>query len=200
MNAMQEALGCPSASEIEGVERDRRWLFPLGIFSIVLGFIAISAPGLSTFASILLLGVLLLGSGLFQIFRTIKAQPGKEFILHLVISILYIVAGLLMIISPGASAMFIALLMAAFFMVGGIFRIVGAFAMKFQSWTWMLFNGIVTLILGILIMSGWPLIGMWVIGLYVGIEMIVYGWSLLMFAAAERAQIHEIRRLCETQI
>jgi uncharacterized membrane protein HdeD (DUF308 family) len=51
---------------------------------------------------------------------------------------------------------------------------------------WVLLNGVVTLALGIMIWRRWPLSGLWVIGLFVGIEMLLYGWSLVMLAIAAK--------------
>jgi uncharacterized membrane protein HdeD (DUF308 family) len=196
---IQDALKCPPISEIEGAERDRKWSLALGIFAIFLGVVALSVPGVTTLASMLFLGSLLLLSGIAQIFRTLKVPKGKEFFLHLAISIFYIVLGGIMILSPGFSALSMALLLASFFMVVGAFRIIGAVAMRFQSWGWVVFNGIVTFVLGLVIWADWPLSGLWVIGLFVAIEMIINGWALVMFAIAAREEISQVRRQCAVQ-
>jgi uncharacterized membrane protein HdeD (DUF308 family) len=72
------------------------------------------------------------------------------------------------------------LLIALFLFMGGIFRIIAALTGKFQNSFWVLLKGVVTLALGIMIWRQWPLSGPWVIGLFIGIELICYGWSLLM--------------------
>jgi uncharacterized membrane protein HdeD (DUF308 family) len=199
MNGMQDARSCPPISEIDGADRERKWFLALGIFAILLGAVALSLPVVTTVASVLFLGSLLLVSGIVQIYQTLKAEKGKEFFTHLVISIFYIVLGGLMVANPGIGAVSLALAMASFFMVAGIFRIIGAVTMRFRSWGWVVFNGIVAFLLGLLIWAEWPFSGLWVIGLFMAIEMIINGWGLVMFAAAARGEIGQIRRQCVAQ-
>jgi uncharacterized membrane protein HdeD (DUF308 family) len=79
------------------------------------------------------------------------------------------------------------LVAAIFLMVGGVFRIISALADRFSGWGWVLLNGVVTLMLGILIYKGWPETGLWAIGLFIGIEMIFNGWAWIMLAAVLRS-------------
>jgi uncharacterized membrane protein HdeD (DUF308 family) len=78
------------------------------------------------------------------------------------------------------------LMMAMFFMVAGLFRIITALAMRFPSWRWRLFDGIITLLLGILLWEQWPFSGLWAIGMFIGIALIISGWSSVMLALAAR--------------
>ena len=84
-------------------------------------------------------------------------------------------------------------------MLAGVFRIIGAAATRFQSWGWVVFNGMVIFALGLAIWADWPLSGVWVIGFFVAIEMIINGWALVMFATAARKEISQIRRQCAAQ-
>jgi uncharacterized membrane protein HdeD (DUF308 family) len=72
---------------------------------------------------------------------------------------------------------FFALMLAAAFFGSGLFRIIVALSERFYGWGWVLLNGIITLVLGILIWRGWPDAAFWVIGLFVGIDMLFAGWS-----------------------
>jgi uncharacterized membrane protein HdeD (DUF308 family) len=92
----------------------------------------------------------------------------------------------LLVVNPGFGAVSLTLLLAAFFLVGGIFRLVTAAAMRPPSWGWLAASGIVTLLLGILIWSEWPVSGLWVIGLFIGIDMVFSGTWLIMLALAAR--------------
>jgi len=197
MNGIQEAFTCPSTSEIESAERTRKWFLALGIFSIVLGAVALATPVLTTVASMLLLGSLLLVNGIAQIFQTARSYKGKEFFLHLLVSILYIVVGGFLILSPGASAVSLSLLIASFLMVGGVFRIIWAIERRFGNKGWVVLNGIVTFFLGLIILANWPWSGLWVIGVFVAIEMIINGWSVIMFSTAAREEMKEVRRRCD---
>jgi uncharacterized membrane protein HdeD (DUF308 family) len=75
-------------------------------------------------------------------------------------------------------------MIAAGLLVGGLFRIILALSERFQGRWWVLVNGIVTLVLGILIWREWPESALWVIGLFVGIDMLFAGWSWVMLAMA----------------
>ena len=79
------------------------------------------------------------------------------------------------------------LILAVAFLVGGSVRIVVVLTERFSAWPWVLLNGVVTLLLGILIWRQWPESSLWVIGLFVGIDLIFNGWSWVMLALAVRA-------------
>jgi len=87
---------------------------------------------------------------------------------------------------PGLGAEVITFMLAIALLVGGSFRIVMALSERFHGWGWVLLNGIVTLVLGILIWRQWPESSLWVIGLFVGIDMVFAGWSLVMAGLAVR--------------
>ena len=184
MNTSQGTLVCPPLAGVEELERNWKWFLGLGIFSILLGVIALGAVTMTTFAFMFFLGFLLLANGIVQAIQPFKAHAGKEFFLHLLAGVLYAVVGLLIVAHPAAGAASLTLLLASFFMVGGAFRIIGAIALQFRNWGWVVLNGIVTLLMGIFVWAEWPVSGIWVIGLFVGIEMIINGWSWVMFALA----------------
>jgi len=90
----------------------------------------------------------------------------------------------------------VALLLGAFFVVGGVFRIIGASILRFRNWGWVVFNGGVTLLLGVIVLASWPISGLWVIGLLVGVEMVINGWSWMLFAWATRDDVRKTRVRC----
>ena len=83
---------------------------------------------------------------------------------------------------PVQAAVGLTLMLAAAFMVGGIVRIVGASVERFHGWPWVMINGFITLFLGIYIWRHFPESAFWVIGLFVGIELIFSGWTWIMMA------------------
>jgi uncharacterized membrane protein HdeD (DUF308 family) len=101
--------------------------------------------------------------------------------------IMYLVLGFLLVQRPLAAAAFFTLMLAAAFFVGGLFCIIVALSDRFYGWGWVLLNGIVTLVLGILIWREWPEAAFWVIGLFVGIDMLFAGWSLVITALTIRS-------------
>lgn len=132
-------------------------------------------------------GWVLLIAGIIEAVQAFRHRHGGHLFLHVLNAVLSIIVGIMLVLSPLAGALVLTLLLAAYFTVAGIFRIVTAFAMRIPGWGWLLFNGIVTLILGILIWTHWPASGLWIIGLFIGIDLIIVGWSQVMTAAAARA-------------
>ena len=87
---------------------------------------------------------------------------------------------------PDKAALTLTLLLAAFLMAGGVIRIAAAVSLQFPNWGWQVVSGALNLLLGILIWAQWPVSGLWVIGLFVGIEMIFNGWTWVMLALTLR--------------
>jgi uncharacterized membrane protein HdeD (DUF308 family) len=163
------------------------WLFLiLGLVSIFVGLLAISSAFVATMASVVVFGVLLLIAGVTEVIHAIMVRNGRGFALHLLAAALYLIAGLFMLEDPVRAATVLTLLIAASFLAGGVLRIIFSLAMRFAAWPWVLLNGLVDVILGVVILSGWPGSGLWVIGLFVGIDLLFHGWSWVILALAAR--------------
>jgi uncharacterized membrane protein HdeD (DUF308 family) len=167
-------------------KRSWGWFLALGIIEIILGTMAVGASFVATLATVLVFGWLLLFGGAVSALHAFWRKQWKGFFLDLAMGVLYIVAGMMMVGNPAEAAVTLTLLIAMFLLVGGIFRIIVALSGHFEHWGWVLLNGLITAGLGILIWRQWPLSGLWVIGLFVGIEMIMYGWSLVMLSMVAR--------------
>jgi len=160
----------------------------LGIASLILGTVALGASGIVTLASVLFFGWMLVFGGAVQAVHAFWFRRWGGFFRHLLGGVLGIVVGGLLVARPLAGAESITLLLAAFFVVGGVFRIMAALAVRFPSWGWTLMSGVVTLLLGIIIWKQWPISGLWVIGTFVGIDLIFDGWSLVMLGMTAHQQ------------
>jgi uncharacterized membrane protein HdeD (DUF308 family) len=154
----------------------------LGLVSILVGLVAISSTFIATMASVFVFGVLLLIEGFTEVIHAVMVREWKGFALHLLAAALHLLLGLFMLEDPIRAAAVLTLLIAAFFFVGGLLHIVVAFTEQFSSWMWVVLSGVVDLILGGIILSGWPESGLWVIGLFVGIHLLFHGWSCLILA------------------
>jgi uncharacterized membrane protein HdeD (DUF308 family) len=108
-------------------------------------------------------------------------------LLHLLIGILYTVVGFMISDEPVENAILLTKMIAIFLIVAGLFNIVAALLHRFHRWGWVLLNGCVTLLMGVLINRQWPGSALWVIGLFVGIEMIFNGWAWIMLAIGLRS-------------
>jgi uncharacterized membrane protein HdeD (DUF308 family) len=172
--------------EADHVRKDWGWVLALGCLQIVPGLLAVSFAVTSTFASVVTFGVLLLIAAAIQVGAAICAREWKGFFLLLLLGILYAVAGFVTLFHPIAAAEGLTLMLAAAFLVGGVFRIVVAVVERFASWVWVLLNGVVTVLLVIAICRQWPVSGLWVLGMFVGIELVVNGLTLSVLAVTVR--------------
>jgi uncharacterized membrane protein HdeD (DUF308 family) len=163
------------------------WLFlAFGVLSIIVGLLAISSTFVATLVSVRVFGWLLLIAGITEVVHAVMVRNLKGFALHLLSAALYLLVGLFMLEDPIRAAAVLTLLLAASFFVGGVLRIIFSLAVRFPAWPWVLLNGVVDLILGVLIFNEWPESSLWVIGLFVGIDLLFHGWSWVILALTVR--------------
>lgn len=177
----------PLLLELESLRHKWGWLLTLGIFMIVLGIVALIIMPAATIGMVLVLGWLLVISGVIEAVQAFRMRQSGGMFLHLIGGVLGILVGLLVVTHPVAGALAWTLLFASFFTVIGVFRLVTAIRLKFPNWGWAAFDGAITLGLGTLLWLEWPWSGLWFIGLAVGISLLLRGWSYVMFALAIRS-------------
>lgn len=177
----------PILGELDAVRHHWRWVLASGIAFVSLGAIAFGYSVLVTLASVFVLGWALLFGGIFQTIHAFKVSQWNGFLLELLLAILYMVVGLVLVAHPGAEAMSVTLLIAAFFLVGGLFRVFAGTMLHPPGRAWLLLSGAVTLLLGMLIWAEWPASGLWVIGTFVAIDMVFGGTWLIMLALNARS-------------
>lgn len=180
----------PYFREIESVSKNWGTFLALGLLLVVLGVAVISSSFYATIFSVIFFGLLVLCAGIVQIVQAFMARKWSGLLLSLLLGVLYIVTGFLCVARPTAAAVTITFWIAAFCFIAGAFRMLSALVMRFDQWGWIFFNGLVTFILGLMIWADWPISGLWVIGLFVGVDMILSGWSwiLLSLSAREHAK------------
>jgi uncharacterized membrane protein HdeD (DUF308 family) len=174
-------------SEIENLQHKWGWILLLGIVLICLGTAALLMTPVATVAAILVLGWLMVASGVIEIIHAFRVQRWGGMFLHLIGGIVGVLIGLLIVTHPIAGALAWTLLFASFFTVIGIFRIIAALRLKFVNWGWAVFDGVITLALGILVWAQWPWSGLWFLGISLGVTLLLRGWSYVMLALAVRS-------------
>lgn len=172
--------------ELARLQKDWWWFLLLGILLTVGGVFAISYPCVTSQAVVVVLGTVLVIGGVATIVASFWTGRWSAFLLQVLIGILYIVTGIVMTDVPAESAAILTLFVAASFVVSGIFRIVAALTEKFPQWGWVLLNGLITMMVGIMIIKTFPQSAVWVIGLLIGLEMIFNGWTWIMLSLAIR--------------
>lgn len=176
----------------DSAELRKRWPFflAMGIVLIVLGILAIIYAKASTIVAIDILGIFLLIGGISLFVNAYQGRKWKGAILVALLGILSIVVGGICIAKPHAAASGVTLLLAAFFLVGGLFRMITALAYRFDySGLWFL-NGLVAFILGIIIVTQWPMDAFWIVGMFIGINLIMDGCSWTAVALAAKRSGH----------
>jgi len=168
--------------EISQIQKHWGWFLALGALLIVLGLAVISSSYYATVFSVILLGVFLIAAGVVQIIQAFMAHKWTGLLMSLLIGILYLVTGFLCLTKPEITAIALTFWIAAFCFIAGLFRMLASLILRFENWGWVFFNGLVTFILGLMIYSEWPVSGLWVIGLFLGIDMILAGWTWIMLS------------------
>jgi len=153
---------------------------------VFLGTVALVIMPAATLGTILVMGWLLVISGIMETIQSFRVRKWGGLFLHLTGGVLGVLVGLLVVTHPVAGAVAWTLLFASFFTVIGMFRLIAALTLKFPNWGWAVFDGVVTLALGVLLWVEWPWSGLWFLGLAVGVSLILRGWAYVMFALAIR--------------
>lgn len=163
------------------------WIMAAGVLLVVLGVIGLSMEATMTVATMLYVGILALFAGVGVLVGAFRAEGWKNKLWHVFIGLLYLAAGLVMITNPEASAVWMTLFMAAFLIVIGVTRLFVGFSMRgIEGWGWTVAAGVAAVILGLLIFAEWPISGAWAIGLFVSVDFLMQGISLISIAWAAR--------------
>jgi uncharacterized membrane protein HdeD (DUF308 family) len=159
-----------------------------GILLLIFGLLAVAMPNIATLAVEIFVGWLFFIAGIFRAVSVWHARQMPGFGWSMLSALLAVLLGLILILRPLAGVLTLTMVLVAFFILEGVTAIVVAVQHRehLKSWGWVLFSGIVDLLLAYLIWQGWPSSASWAIGLLVGINMIFFSLSLVMTALAAR--------------
>jgi uncharacterized membrane protein HdeD (DUF308 family) len=166
-----------------------------GIVMMVLGLLAIAEPEIASLAITIFIGWLFLIGGIFRTVSLLQHRDIPGFGWAIATALLAVILGIVLLIRPLAGVLSLTIALIAFFILEGITAILLAIEHRrhLPSWGWILFSGIIDLVLAFLIWDGWPSSADWVIGLLVGINMVFVGLSLIMTALAARTMAPDNR-------
>jgi uncharacterized membrane protein HdeD (DUF308 family) len=167
------------------------WVMVLSIGLIILGILAVLMPAIASAIFTSALGWIAVISGILQVVQAFQARAVRALGLSLGVGLLYVVAGLYILFNLAKATAALTLAFGLLFIAEGFFTIIMAFTYRAgRSLSWFVaINGIVTLILGILVINRWPFSSLWLIGFYVGVSLLFSGASLLGAAAAARREV-----------
>ena len=168
----------------DAAAKHRKSFIALGILSLILGIVGLFMSVAVTLASTVIFGVFTVIAGILFFVEAFAQDGFGSKLLMSLVSVMYIIGGAVMTIHPTISAVWITLFMAFFFIFIGIVRIVSGLMMRQESPAWfaIVINGVLGLLLGVLMYSGWPASGLWVIGMFVSIELIMQGVTVIAIA------------------
>lgn len=176
-----------SAIENLGSGKSIAWAIAI----IVFGVLAIALPLAASTGIVIVLGWLILFSGGFQLVHAFQSKGAGHILWKVLVAILYLIFAIILLLHPLTGVAVLTLYLAIFFVIEGILDLVAYFqARKAGASAWVLFDAIVTLVLGLMVWRHWPSSSLWVIGTLVGVSMIMTGSTRLMLSLAARRAIH----------
>lgn len=170
------------AAEAAPLREKWGWMVAFGAFLAFAGFVALGSVVASTVLTVVFVGAAMIVSGLVEIAYAFAVRSWKKFFLWILIGLLYVVGGGAVVANPLLAAGFLTLLLGAGLVASGIVRIFLAFQLpKHAPWVLVALSGVVTLLLGGVILAQWPTSSLWVLGTFLGVDLIFAGMSWIGF-------------------
>jgi len=176
------------------VKKATNWFIAIAVLFILLGLFAIAEPWTAGLGVTLLVGWLLVIGAVAHFFAAFKGHGAKHVILQVVVGIVYLIGGLYFLTHTIMGVSTLTLLLSGVILAEGVLELVAYFRLKSaHGASWLLINGVVTLLLGGLIWFHWPSSAVWAIGTLVGVNLLMTGISRLMLGLAARKMVNSNR-------
>ncbi len=173
--------------ELSSLRKQWWCLMILGIVLITCGIGAISYPFFATVGVAITIAIFMLIGGIMTIIASFWANRWGAFLVQLITGIFYTVVGIMMAEVPGATMTALTLLVAAFAIAGGTVRIVAALSLQFPQWGWVLFNGLIVLIFGVIIFRHFGEANLVLLGIMLGVDLLCAGFTWLFLSLEIRS-------------
>lgn len=177
-------------SDVRGLAVTRAnwgWFVAIGLLLVILGMIALANLLFATVVSVYYIGAMIIIAGAALIVLSFRLRSWKRFLLWLLGGIAYAAAGILAFLNPLLASAVLTLVLAFSLVLAGGLRLSAAFAARPEKgWGWIAVAGGVTLLAGVVIAVGWPVNTLWVLGLFLAVDLIIQGWSCIAFGAMAR--------------
>jgi aquaporin Z len=175
------------AAEAAPLHKNWGWMVAFGALLALAGFVALGSVVLSTIATVLVVGVAMIVSGFIEIAYAFAMRSWGKFFLWIVIGLLYVVGGGAVVQNPLLAAGFLTLLLGAGLVASGLVRIFLAFQLpKDAPWGFVALSGVVTFLVGGVILAQWPVSSLWALGVFLGVDLIFAGASWIGFGMSLR--------------
>ena len=165
------------------------WFIALGVGELVLGGIASANLMAANLTSVLVIGVMMVVAGVFQIIHGFSARGMHGFLFWQLAGIVYAGAGGIVLYDPALASFTLALAVGVFLVAAGAMRIwAGIHAKHAKGWRWIVATGVLTFCIGLMLVAAWPSIGLWLLGAMLVADLVFQGWGFIMFGVTLRAR------------
>lgn len=158
------------------------WIVALGVLVLFLGIIVAGNLLTATIASMFFIGGMLFINGVIHIIQSFRIKDWSGALWFGVVGLGYSIAGIFVASEPGVAALAFTLFIGSALLVAGISRLVMGFRLRpLNGWVWVVISALLTILLALIILIGWPVNGLWIIGLFLAIDLITQGIGLIFF-------------------
>ena len=170
---------------IQSFKQKANWFIVIGIILIVLGCLALGYQFIATVFSVYFIGSLIFIAGIIQVIHSFNIKGFGQTALWAIMGILYIFIGLMSFFQPIAVSSALTLLISLLLTISGFTQIFAAMSNhNLPRWGWIIFSGIINIILGLMLMAGWPYDSIWVLGMFLGIDLVFQGFAYIAIGFA----------------
>jgi uncharacterized membrane protein HdeD (DUF308 family) len=162
------------------------WILALGIVFVIAGMIALYADVMATASAVLVIGIMMVMAGIAEIIAAFSVKSWGRAALWMLLGVLYVVAGIICFTNPFAAAFILTLFLGLALVIGGVVRMFLAWQVRHagKPWGWLAFSGLVTLVLGVIIVALWPWSSFFTLGIFLGVDLIFTGSGWISIALA----------------
>jgi len=175
------------AEGLKGLRKSAGWIIALGIVAMLGGVIALGSVVFATASAVIIVGLMMLMAAATELVAAFNAKDWSHRLLWLLLGLLYAAAGLICLQNPFEAATFLTLFLGVSLIVGGLIRVFLATRMGAGTpWGWVAFSGVLSFLLGLMIVAKWPASSFYVLGILLGVDLIFVGSTWLTVGLALR--------------
>ncbi len=167
------------------------WIIAFGVLVTALGVLAFGSVLVATLVSVYFVGIMMLLAGIAEVGIGVHNKTWGGFFIWVLLGLIYLGAGISVLMNPVLAAGVLTLFLGAFLVASGAVRMFLGFQMQAGSaWWFVVLSGAITTLLGIIILAHWPVSSLYVLGLFLSIDLMFAGIGWIGFGAALRRHMH----------
>ena len=178
MSNTMSGLGLGPPPALAPLHAKWAWIVALGVVYVIAGVIALGSVVSATVATVLVVGLMMIIAGVAEVINAFQIKTWGRFLFWLALGILYVIAGFVAFENPLLTAAWLTLVLGAALVASGVVRIFLGFSMQHGSpWIGVVVSGVITLLLGLIILAHWPVSSLWTLGIFLGVDLVLAGAS-----------------------